>query len=514
MRIKNSLNNIITGLIGQLLITITGFISRTVFINVLGSTYLGVSGLFSNILTVLSFAELGIGQAIIFSLYKPIAENDEDKICSLMALYSKVYRVLFLIVLALGLILLPFLPFFIKDIDTIPNIRTIYVMYVANSALSYLFSYRGTFITACQKNYIINTVSFISNILMTISQVACLLIFKNYFVYLSIQIGFGVLQNVFTYAYSSYKFPFLKKRQIKPLLNEEKKNIKENVKALIIYKIGTLALNSTDNIIISSFVGVTSVGLYSNYLLLQTSISGFLSTIFANLTASIGNLNAKESDDKKLFIFNVINLATFWFYTVCSVCLFICMSPFIFVWIGNDYVLSNSVVTIISINMYIAGMLYAPYNYRQTMGLFVEGKMRPIISAIINIVVSIIFAKYWGLAGVLWGTAVARLTTNVWFDPYLVFKKGMKKSPLPYFKDYIVKGILAVIVATVCYYSTYMISNNGIIFVLLKAIITFLISNIIIFIFYCKSCEFKYLLDVMKNFKSIISDKLVKINNK
>lgn len=514
MRIKNSLNNIITGLIGQLLITVTGFISRTVFINVLGSTYLGISGLFSNILTVLSFAELGIGQAIIFSLYKPIAEHDEDKICSLMALYSKVYRSLFYIVLTLGLILLPFLPFIIKDIDAIPNIRIIYIMYVANSALSYLFSYRGTFITACQKNYIINTVSFISNILMTIIQVVCLLIFRNYFVYLSIQIGFGVLQNIFTYVYSSHKFPFLKKRQIKPLLNEEKKKIKENVKALIIYKIGTLALNSTDNIIISSFVGVTSVGLYSNYLLLQTSISGFLSTIFANLTASIGNLNAKESDDKKLFIFNVINLATFWFYTVCSVCLFICMTPFIFVWIGNDYVLSNSVVTIISINMYIAGMLYAPYNYRQTMGLFVEGKMRPIISAIINIVVSIIFAKYWGLAGVLWGTAVARLTTNVWFDPYLVFKKGMKKSPLPYFKDYIVKGILAVIVAIVCYYSTYMISNNGIIFVLLKAIITFLISNIIIFICYRKSGEFKYLLDVMKNFKSIISDKLVKINNK
>ena len=209
MRIRNSLTNIMTGLAGQLLTTVTGFIMRTVFINILGSTYLGVSGLFSNILTVLSFAELGIGQAIIFSLYKPIAENNEDKITALMKLYSKVYRMLFLIVLILGLLILPFLPYIIKDIDTIPNICIIYVMYVLNSAFSYLFSYRGTFLTACQKNYIVNIVGFVTNISMAIVQIICLVIFRNYLVYLGIQISFGVLQNIITYIYSSKKFPFL-----------------------------------------------------------------------------------------------------------------------------------------------------------------------------------------------------------------------------------------------------------------------------------------------------------------
>lgn len=505
MRIKNSLNNIMTGVVGQLILTITGFITRTIFINVLGSTYLGVSGLFSNILTILSFAELGIGQAIIFSLYKPIAQQDEDKICALMKLYEKVYRILFVIVLTLGLSILPFLQYIIKDINTIENIRIIYMLYVINSASSYLFNYRSTFITASQKNYVVNVVGFLTNIVMTVTQIISLLVFKNYLVYLIIQISFGFVQNLIIYFYSSFKYPFLKRKDIPDLNKLEISKIKKDVSALILYKIGTIALNSTDNIIISSFVGIQTVGLYSNYLLLETSIKGFLSTIFSNLTASIGNLNAKESKEKKVFMFNVINLTTFWFYSVCSICLFTCMTPFIDIWLGKDYILSVSVSLIICVNMYIAGMLFAPFNYRQTMGLFVQGKYRPVISAFINIVVSIILVQKFGLAGVLWGTAIARLTTNAWFDPYLVFKKGLNISPLKYYKDYVVKAILFVLIGTVCYGITYYIPNKNIIFVFIKAIITFSASNLFIFTIYRKSDEFKYLYNVLKN---IIGKKL------
>jgi O-antigen/teichoic acid export membrane protein len=495
-----------TGLAGQFILSIAGFVTRTVFIHVLGSTYLGVSGLFSNILTLLSFAELGIGQAIIFSLYKPIAEYDEDKICSLMRLYEKVYRFLFVFVLGVGLALLPALPYIISDIDSIPNIRIIYALYVANSAISYLFAYRSSFITACQKNYVINVVSVGSNIVMCIVQVVTLLIFRNYFVYLGIQIAFGFIPNIVSYIYSGIAFPFLKKKDVKPLSRPELKKIKDNVKALILYKVGTLALNSTDNIIISSFVGITTVGIYSNYTLLTSTISGFLASIFSNLTASIGNLNAKESDDKKSYIFNVINLATFWFYAVCAVCLFVCMTPFIHVWIGDEYVLPFSSSLIIAVNVYIGGMLFAPFNYRQTMGLFMEGKWRPIISAIINIVVSIIFARWWGLPGVLWGTAVARLTTNVWFDPYLVFKRGMNTSPVSYYIDYIKKAFIFVGIGTVCWFVTSYIPDENILWVFIKAVITFVISNAIVFVFYFRSEEFKYLLGVVKNLRGIMKN--------
>ena len=504
MRIRNSLINIMTGLVGQLIVTITGFVSRTVFIKVLGTTYLGISGLFSNILTLLSFAELGVGQAIIFSLYKPIANNDEDKICSLMRLYERVYRFLFVFVLAVGLAFIPALPYIIKDIDRIPNIRAIYAMFVANSALSYLCAYRSSFITACQKNYVINSITFLCNILMCVIQVVSLLLFKSYFIYLGVQIVFGFVPNIIAYVYAGKAFPFLKKKNIQPLESMELKKIKDNVKALLMYKVGTLALNSTDNIIISSFVGIVAVGLYSNYLLLSSMINGFLSTIFGNLTASIGNLNVNESDERKLFVFRVINLTTFWFYSVCSICLFVCMTPFIRAWIGEVYVLPLSVTLIISFNVYVAGMLVAPFNFRQTMGMFVEGKWRPIISAIINIVTSVLFAQWWGLAGVLWGTAVARLTTNVWFDPYLVLKKGMHVSPISYYIDYLKKMVQFLLIGALCYKISQFIPDKHIGWVVVKGATTFIISNVAVFICSFRSEEFKYLLGVLKNFGGIM----------
>ncbi len=229
-----------------------------------------------------------------------------------------------------------------------------------------------------------------------------------------------------------------------------------------------------------------------------------MSTVFNNLTASIGNLNASDTNEKKHFIFNVINLATFWFYSVCSVCLLVCMTAFIKVWIGETYVLPMSVVIMMCANMYVAGMLFSSFNYRQTMGLFTKRKMRPIISAIINLVVSIVFAKFWGLAGVLLGTIVARLTTNAWFDPYLVFKYGLQKSPLQYFKDYIIKALIFIITAVICAITTNLIPDTNIFTVLLKAIITFIIANAIVLLTNFKKQEFKYLFGVIKNFKSII----------
>lgn len=497
MRIKKSLYNIMSGLVGQVVIIFTGFICRTIFIQSLGATYLGISGLFSNILTIFSFAELGIGQAIIFNLYKPIANKDEEKICSLMKLYAKVYRFLFFIILTLGFLLTPFLKYIIKDINSIDNIIIIYILYVINSASSYLFTYRSSFLTANQENYIINIVSFVGNILMSVVQIIGLLVFKNYIIYLVTQILFCFLQNIIIYNYTSKKYKFLNRKEVKRLNENELGKIKKDVSALILYKVGTISLNSTDNILISSFVGLSTVGLYSNYLLLQTSITGFLSTIFSNLTASIGNVNAKEKNEKKYFIFNVINLSTFWLYSVCSICLYTCMTPFITVWLGVDYVLPLSVSLVMCVNVYIAGMLFAPFNYRQTMGLFVQGKYRPVISAVLNIVFSLILVKRIGLIGVLWGTAITRLLTNVWFDPYLVYKKGLNMNPILYYMDYIKKFLLFAVILVISHVITNFIPNINIFYVFLKAIITFLLTNFVLLIVYRKSEEFNYLKNVV-----------------
>lgn len=505
MRIKSSIRNITTGIIGQMLLLLTNFITRTVFINMLGSTYLGVSGLFGNILSLLSLAELGVGQAITFSLYKPIAENDKEKISSLMALYKKIYSYIFIFVLVVGMSLAPFLKYIINDFEKIPNITIIYILYVLNSASSYLFIYRTTLITASQKNYITHIISYAFSLFMMVLQIVVLVFFKNYLAYLAVQIGTVIMQNITTAIIAGKIFPELKIKNPKKLQPYEKGEIIKNIKSLMIYKVGTLALNSTDNILISVFVGIVKVGLYSNYNLICTSVSGFLSTIFGNLTASIGNLNAVETNEKKIEMFNIINFATFWLYGVCSICIFAVANHFILAWIGEEYLLSYRELFVIVLNVYVGGMLFAPFNYRQTMGLFVYGKVRPIISAVINLGASIILGQKIGLEGILWGTIIARITTNAWFDPYIVFKKGLSSSPKHYYFDYLIKLVILFITGVVIFILTNFISGEGMLLVIAKAVVAFVATNVIFYLIYGRSKEAKYFKSIIRN---IIDKKL------
>ncbi len=506
-RTKSSLINISTGLIGQMLTLLVSFGVRTVFIYELGTTYLGLSGLFGNILSLLSFTELGFGQAIIFALYKPITEGNEDKIGALMALFRKVYRWMFMIVAFLGLSITPFLEYFVKSPVDIPYFHLIYVLYVLSSAVSYLFSYKKSLLFASQKTYISTIITYWFVIGGALLQVLVLVLWQNFILYLLIQIITTIIQDI-TIAHKTDKlFPYLNKYRRAKLPLDDIKKIKRNVKALVIYKVGTLSLNSTDNIIISKFVGILQVGFYSNYWLIASSVNGFLSTIFGNITASIGHLNATESDDIKTQMFYRINMATFMFYGISSICLCTCMTPFILMWVGEEYVLSPATTFILAFNQYIGGMLYSSYNYRQTMGLFVQGKMRPIISAILNIILSIVLAIYFGLPGVLWGTALTRLVTNAWYDPYIVFKRGLKRSPLPYFKDYAIKAIVYFVVCGLCYYISTLIHLPHFVNLMVIFTITLLISACIFALLFYRTKEVRYLLSVAKNYKSIITSK-------
>lgn len=273
MRVQKSIKNVTTGLVGQVLTLVLSFVVRTVFIQQLGVTYLGVSGLFGNILSILSFAELGFGQAIVFSLYKPIANNNVEKIKSLMYIFRTVYIWMFAVVMVLGLSLTPFLDFFVDDINAVPNLRLIYVMYVISSAATYLFAYKNTYLIATQNSYVSTIIGYFFSIGLAVFQILVLVFTQNFIIYLGLQVTSGILQNVVVAWRTNCKYPFLKEKNIKPLSIEEKSQIKKNVKALAIYKIGTLSLNSTDNIIMSKFVGLLSVGLYSNYYLLQYTVN-------------------------------------------------------------------------------------------------------------------------------------------------------------------------------------------------------------------------------------------------
>ncbi|RDW20414.1 lipopolysaccharide biosynthesis protein [Oceanobacillus chungangensis] len=500
MRIQNSLNNMIFGISGQIISLVMGFVVRTVFIYTLGIEYLGVDGLFTSILLMLSLANLGFDTAMIYSLYKPLAENDTYKIQALMNLYKKAYRIIGLIVLTIGLSLLPFLPFLMNGDTNIKNINLIYILFLLQSATSYYFVYKQSIIIADQRNHVISKIHSIFTIISNIPLIILLLTTRNYIAVLSTQVVFRIIENAYIANKANKLYPFLKESNNASLAKEDRKLFYENLYSLFLYKISGVIINGTDNIIISIFAGITWVGIYSNYLLIISTISTLISYLFHSITASVGNLNVKESKEKKYFIFRVINFANFWIYGFCAICLWNLINPFISLWLGEQYLLDMFIVFAIILSFYTAGMQNATTTFRETTGLFKKGKYRPLIAAGLNIIVSIVLIKFIGIAGVFLGTVISRLCVYFWYDPFVIFKFVFYRSVKSHFIRYISFTLLVVITIVLTnFIGSNFFNSNAIINIVFRSAICLIVPNIIFLILFRKSKEFLYLWKIVRN---------------
>lgn len=503
-RTKNSIRNSSFSIITQILTVIMDFIVKTIFIAILGSEYLGVNGLFSNIITLLSLADLGIGIAIPYSLYKPLAEDNRKKIQGLMNYYRKIYNVIGIVVLLVGLSLTPFLDFIIKDMPDIDGLRLIYALFVTHSALSYFFVYKKFLIESDQKGYIISKITFICSLGLNITRVLLLIITKNYILYLFCSIVFVLIQN-FWYSYKANQlYPYIKEKNGETISNEDKKEISTNVKALLIYKVGNVITSGTDNIVISKYIGIVAVGIYSNYILIVNSLNNILQQLFNAITSSIGNLVATNNERSKA-IYEKLNFFNFYIYSLCSICLFVLINAFMNIWLGQEYVLSFYVALCLALNFYIAGMQSVTNSFRSAYGLFYKARFRPIIMVIINLVVSVLLVQFLGIPGVLIGTIVSRLLTTAWLDPYIIYKYGFKENVTSYYKTYVYYMIIFVISGAIIYSITSLFIGKTIIGWLLAAITSFVIYNLIIFILFHKTEDFQYffskLISILRKFK-------------
>lgn len=503
MRTKNSIKNIVYGMTSQIVSTLINFISRTIFIKVLGMEYLGVNGLFTNILSMLSLAELGIGSAIIYNMYKPLAENNKEMLKSLMNLYSKAYRIIGILIFSLGVLIVPFLENIIKDTSNVSKLEIIYLLFLINSVVSYFYAYKSSIIIADQKNYIITIKQQIFIVIQVISQIVALLLTKNYIIYLIIQIICTLLLNISISKKADEIYGFLKEKNVKKLDTDNKKRIFKHVSAMMSHKFGTVVVNSTDNILISTFAGVYWVGLYSNYSMIISIVNRFISQIFTAITASIGNLNAMEGKEKSYNVYKKILFINFWIYGFCTICLWILLNPFIKIWLGNKFILSDSVVLIIVMNFYIMGMRTTTITYNTTLGLFWNDRFKPWIEAIINIVVSIILLRNFGMIGVLLGTLISTIATSFWVDPYILYKHGFNKKLRDYFKEYTIYTFILIITALITKYISNIVICNIYLQFIYKLIICLVLPNILFFIFFIKRNEFKELLKLLKNILKI-----------
>jgi len=492
-RTNNSLKNISSGLVSQIIYTILGFVSRTIFINYLAIEYLGINGLFSSILSVLSFAELGIGSAFVYSLYKPLAEKDEAGVASVLNLYRKAYTLIGVSVLVLGLGVLPFLDQIIPEKPTVitESIYLIYSIFLFNAASSYFFSYKVSLLNADQRNYI-TTLNYLAfYVLQNIIQIAVLILFKNFLYYLLVQLVCQFLSNVSISILVNKKYPFLAKYDKNTINQEVKKEVFSNAKATFVIKIGGILVNSTDNLIINYFSGLASIGLLSNYYMLMGIPASLISQIFSNVSASIANINALESKEKQYETFNLLNLANFWIYGVSAISFVILSNDFIILWIGNGYTLPLSVAIMIAINFFMVGLQSTIWTFKSTYGFFHQGKYFVIGTAILNLAFSFLLGHYWGLFGILLATALARLLTNFWYDPYIVFKLGLKINPLVYLKKLVNYVLVISFAGLLTYYVASFCNVNPLINLLIKLGLCLIIPNAIIFLLYKNTKSFK-----------------------
>lgn len=428
-RSKKSARNILAGVISKLLLMIMAFAAKTVFIRLLGVEYNGINGLCSNILSILALSELGVGNVLNFSLYSALKDNDRFKVCALVHYFRKIYLIIAAAVMGAGIALVPVLSHVVNSTLPQNEIITYYLLYLLNSTASYFAVYKTTVIIADQNGYISSICDAVITFVMYGAQIAYLIICRDFFGYLIIQLVSTIIKNVLLSLVADRMYPYLKKKVYSGEL-AEKKQILSNLKATFLYKISGVLLNNTDNILISIIAGTVYVGYYSNYYMLVSYIVAVIGIFITGFMASLGNLNAENNMESSYRIFNMLMLI-FSFIGGVLVCCFInCMQPFIRIWLGDENVMPFVWVVVIAVNLYLEEMMNPIWIFRETMGLFRQVRYLLLITAVLNLLLSVALGTWLGVPGILAATGIAKLISQYWYEPIVLFRRKFSRSPL------------------------------------------------------------------------------------
>lgn len=490
-RSKNALRNMASGLLYRMITVIFPFAIRTIMIKTLGVEYLGLSSLFVSILQVLSLAELGFSSAAVFSMYKPIAENDQEQICALYNFYKIVYRIIGVVVLIIGLFIYFLIPKLINgSYPSDINIYLLYSIYLFNTVISYLmFAYKECLLIAHQRSDISSNISMVVSICMYILQISSLLLFNNYYLYIIFLPLGTVAINLFRSYFVKKKFPHIIAKGI--LSTETKKDIFKRLAGVFLFKVCSICRNSFDSIIISAFLGLVALANYQNYLCIVSSLAAIVVIFYDSIVAGIGNSIATESKEKNQQDFDLLFFVSNWMAGFCSACLLCLFQPFITLWVGSEYLLSFNIVIIFVVYFYSQQIGNVVFTYRQSTGLWWEDKIRPIIEAVANLLLNIIAVKYFGVAGVLLATIITIVFINIPWSSHILFKHYFKSSVIQYYKKVLMNTIPIVLTCAITYGITMWMPLVGISWFIIKMLFCLITPNIIFVIIYHNTEEFK-----------------------
>lgn len=499
-RTKNSAKNVAAGFACQGAALLLSFVSRSVFVMVLSSEYLGINGLFSNILTVLSFAELGIGEALSYAMYQPAKEGDREKLCQLMRLYKTAYRGIALFVTVVGVIASFFLDYLVAEKPNIPeNFQLIFWLFLFNNVCSYLLAYKQSILLVEQKKYIVLYIQQGTKVAQLLLQMAILFFAHSYYGFLLVQVICTLLTNVFISLYVKKAYPWLNDRSVQaPLPQEEQHKIVKDVKALAISKVAGIVSNGSDNIVIAKILGLTSVGVVSNYTLVINSFSSILWGTLSGVTGSMGNFNVNASVEKRRAIFEELYLIVYWIFCLCCTCLIVLLNPFVEIWVGTSYQTDLPIVVALVLIAYVSGMNFPVYTFRVTCGLFDEMKYPYFWSGIANVALSVVLALKMGLFGVYIATVITRLLISETVEGYIVYHKILEKPFWRYVMRYLLSLLLLAGCTLICGKIVQGVPGTGILALLIKGLVTFCLCNAILLLVFARTPTFARVCQRMK----------------
>ena len=495
---KNAARNLAFGSIQKVVNIIMPFITRTAMLYFLGAEYLGLNSLFTSVLQVLNLAELGVGSAMIFIIYKPIAEDDNETICALMRLYKIYYRIIGIVILIAGVCITPFISHLIKqDVPQNINIYVLYLLNLGSTVLSYwLFAYKNCLLYAHQRNDIIDKTSTIVICTQQLVQWIVLFAFRNYYFYLLIVLIAQAAKNIINAIFVSKMYPQYEAKGDLP--KEKIKDINQRVRDLFTAKVGGTVVNSADSIVISAFMGLTALAMYNNYYYIMNSVIMFVYMIFTAIGAGVGHSLVTASLDKNYKDFNTLTFIVSWICGFCISCFYSLYQPFMKIWVGEKLMFNNIVVMMFCAYFYLYIVCGIFSTYKDSAGIWHEDRYRPLIGAVVNLALNVMFVKTYGVYAILMSTIISYLIINIPWLIYNVFHLLFKVNPLKYLGRLFVYTCVSLVACYITSLCTRLILIEGLVGLILKLVVCIVISNLVMLICYFKNNELTNCIGIVK----------------
>lgn len=502
-RLQLASRNVAAGIANNVIVLVLGFVSRAVFIQVLGADVLGVDAVFISMIQMLSLAELGLTNVMVFSYYNPLARGDKRKLAALVKYYRKIYLAIAAIVFGAGMALIPVIPFVINVEQSIPHLVLAYALYVSDVALSYLFVYKATILRADQRGYIITGYEMVSNVLRTLVQIAILLTTGSYVLYVLVMLVFTLATNFVSARRANRDYGFINENP-EDLSDKEKSDVLDTIKSGFIYKVSAVLLNSSTNIIISILVSTLVVGYLANYTTIVVAVTSIIVIIFQNLTASVGNLVITEKEEARRGAFNCMLLVGGWLTIVFVTCTFLLSNSFIVLWLGEEYVLPDSTVALKMALMFMSCIMQPIFSYREAVGLYRKTRYVMLAAALLNVAMAIALGALWGLDGILLASILSCAFTYFWYEPKVLYRDYFASGCGGYFKR-VAEALVAVsALGFLGFVALAQIPQPSWGFWLVEAAAVFLVSNFVCWLIYRRRQEYR---EVCAAVKAILTRK-------